>query len=479
MLSISDHRTDLVWTALGVGLMLPLAAAATASAAHPGWAMAGAALALLALGATLVAPAWGALALIAVVYSNASDVLNDQFGMAWLLRGLLAWTLLAWALARWRRGGAPPRWPLARPLAAYGLVLLLALPGARHPGLVLQEWVEFLKAVAIFYLVVNLLGRPRAWRHGLTTIVSTVGLMALPVVYQGLTGSQFTFWGFAAIKRAGIIGEEFGNRLAGPIGDPNFFALVLVAALPLAVMGALAARSAMTRLWHLWGLLGGLAAVALSYSRASLLGLLFLVAALAGCHRRRRLILAGSLLALLALVRAMPADYRARMLTLGEVSVGGGQQQVVDPSYRGRRGELYIGLAMVRAHPFLGVGPGNYTAEYQTYNARVGLDSSHEDHEPHNLFLQIAAETGLIGLAAFLALVLPPVVQLFRAVGTLRRGGAPRLAEYVLGLATGLGAYLLLSLFLHGAYFRHFMVLLALGAVTLEWLPPADSGEVA
>ena len=54
---------------------------------------------------------------------------------------------------------------------------------------------------------------------------------------------------------------------------------------------------------------------------------------------------------------------------------------------------------MFRDHPWLGIGPGNYSAAYGDYFLPGWLDPL---GHAHNYYLNLAAETGALGLAAYL-----------------------------------------------------------------------------
>lgn len=58
-----------------------------------------------------------------------------------------------------------------------------------------------------------------------------------------------------------------------------------------------------------------------------------------------------------------------------------------------------VGLAMFRAHPFLGVGFNNYMLVFKTFAQEQPLPPTYV----HNLYLQLGVEIGVIGLLAFLA----------------------------------------------------------------------------
>src|SRR6185437_10311183 len=88
---------------------------------------------------------------------------------------------------------------------------------------------------------------PRALRWAVNALLAAVVLLAAPVVYQGVTGSRNPLWGFGAMAWKEIVPGQFGWRLAGAMGDPNFLALVLVAALPLALMELLEQRAGWCR----------------------------------------------------------------------------------------------------------------------------------------------------------------------------------------------------------------------------------------
>jgi O-antigen ligase len=58
---------------------------------------------------------------------------------------------------------------------------------------------------------------------------------------------------------------------------------------------------------------------------------------------------------------------------------------------------------MFRAHPILGVGAGNYSAAYARY--QVSPDWFEALGHAHNYYINAAAETGILGLVAILAVV--------------------------------------------------------------------------
>jgi len=462
-----DWAAGLAWWGLGMAAALPALVAAWRFPQHAALA----ALAVAGLGglalAVLHRPAWGACALVLLIYWNASDVVTDTWGFAWLLRLTLAGVVLAWGMDRLLRHQAPRlRWPLLLPLLAWGGAQALAAVGAGDLGAAGARLAEFAKGAVAFYLVANLLETPRAWRQAINALLGAVVLLALPVVYQGLTGSHNLFWGFGSMEYAATAPGEFGWRLGGALGDPNFLAMVLVAALPLGAMQALERGAGWGRRSLALGALAmGLGATLFTYSRAAALGVACLVAVLLWRHPRRRWVAAVAGLGLVAALGLAPRALWGRLQTLAASSLTAPPAQIADASFRDRQHEMLTGALMFLHHPLLGVGPGNYESEYLRYSALAGGSGDTRVRDPHSLYIQIAAETGLVGLAAFVALLVAAYRLMERGRRRAARLGAVHLAGLVAALELAVGLYLLLSTFLHDAYFRHFLLLLALGGL--------------
>ncbi len=112
-----------------------------------------------------------------------------------------------------------------------------------------------------------------------------------------------------------------------------------------------------------------------------------------------------------------------------------------DPTVRDRVAMLNAGRAMVLAHPLTGVGPTMVEARYPEFRDPSAVEPvvAHL----HNVPMQIAAERGLIALAAWLAFVglaLVDLGRLFRT-GERRMLAAVALAALVTMLAGGLFEY--------------------------------------
>jgi O-antigen ligase len=90
-----------------------------------------------------------------------------------------------------------------------------------------------------------------------------------------------------------------------------------------------------------------------------------------------------------------------------------------------RMAQMQAGWRMFLAHPLTGVGPGNYTLAYPAF--AVGTWYASRGHA-HNYYIHLAAETGVIGLLAYLALLAgvayQAIVSLRRANSTFWRSAA-------------------------------------------------------
>jgi O-antigen ligase len=62
-------------------------------------------------------------------------------------------------------------------------------------------------------------------------------------------------------------------------------------------------------------------------------------------------------------------------------------------------------VRMIRDHPIFGVGTGGFQDGYRLYVQGVAGWQGHETGDPHNQFLKIQGEQGIIGLAAFLLFI--------------------------------------------------------------------------
>jgi O-antigen ligase len=140
---------------------------------------------------------------------------------------------------------------------------------------------------------------------------------------------------------------------------------------------------------------------------------------------------------------------------------------------------MLAALHAVMDRPLLGVGPGQYAPIYSVqYHQTLGIkfrDIQTARHA-HNMYLEMAADTGLIGIAVFLAI---PLV-LSRALWAARRrwaGENQELADTATALLLGIIGFLLAAVFLTFAYQRYYWLLLGLAGAALQIMRAPRTAE--
>lgn len=298
-------------------------------------------------------------------------------------------------------------------------------------------------AVAVFVMA-RLVG------FGARQALVAVGvLLALMVVGAVVAVAQAALsphlLGLSALR--GRFGELY--RLAAFFGDPNTFAAFLSASIPFALFGATGLRTRRGRRIALAAAFLLVLALWLSFSRGGWLGAVggFAVAALIVDHRPIRV---GALVVSVALVVAlvMPRNLLCSTCedgpdlvgsTFGRVgTVGGGEDLRVR--------FILNGLPIVADHPLLGVGPGRYGgAAADIYHtpvyARYGTDelfANPTQRTVDDFWLHLVVESGLLGLAAYLAMVgaaLGPILRGARNAAWGRKVMLAGISGAVIGLA--------------------------------------------
>ncbi len=413
-------------------------------------------------------PAFAVALLAAFVYWNLSEVLVRFHGLPSLLQILVLPLAVAAALAAGRRGLEDlTTHPVPWLAAAWIGTLLLSTTRAWDPGMADAELAEALKGFALFALVALLAAHRRRLKIATWATLGAGCVLAALALWQVLADDFGTEWGgLARVKHAQIYGDVFEERIAGPLGDPNYFAQILLVLVPLGLLSRWAGRG--------WRRGLALAAAALlaaaavyTYSRGGALalglvvGLAFVVRGLTWRG------VAAAVAALLVAGLLMPGAFGQRLSTLQQLLPG--QEAVLDPdsSIEKRRLVTRVAWEMFLDHPLLGVGAGNYATRFAPYASRTGsaareYDDPSEPQFPHNLYLEIGAETGLVGLLAFGAAVVGAFGALARARRRFFQIGEPGLADLSAALGLGLVGYLASSLFLHGHFLRYLWLLFGL-----------------
>ena len=403
-----------------------------------------------------------------LVMANAGLVLGDTYGAPNVTRAAIAVAGGAVLLHAGARRAALAGGPVHVAFAVYALVRLwsaLAAPFPQPFSDILQE----LTFGAGILLLLTAAGSSDTWlRRAVAGVTAGAALVSLAVQLK-LLGVGGTWSGFAGnvaltqdkldIMARSLSAPSEEGRVAGPVGDPNFWAQALLIAVPLAVWLARTAAGRRAR-WAWWAA-AGLVLVCLleTGSRGGLLGLTAAAAILMwveGGRVRRAL----WVLPLILAVGVLASGTAGRFSQLQGVIHPYSAQ---DTSLKGRFSENLAALHMLQDHPLTGVGPGGFPAEYLTYARPLGLDDRTEQRRPHDSYLEAGAEMGVPGFVVFAALMGAGALAIRRAWRAATRLPDRRLAGAV---GAALAAYALTAVFLHQGYPDYLWLLLGLaGAV--------------
>jgi O-antigen ligase len=415
------------------------------------------------IGAGLLHPGVALLLLGVVEVSNASEVVGKHAGLS--LHVLTVAVAAASLGLAWRRRAV--EFP-SSPVLLFAVVFLagraLSLLAARDVPTGLAVVVDTVDQVVFLFLVATLLCSTKRFAGFSAAVVLAVSLLAgLSVMQEFVFHNRTTFAGFSQVPLEADLGGATA-RHSGPQNDANLWGRTLVIFVPLA-LSLWADRGTGRRRW-LW--LGAVALLGcgeyLTQSRGGMIALAASVTvwlALAG-RRYARTLLVAPLLVLVLLTIPGVGSRLSTLTDLEEAGAGGGDQSLV-----GRVVAQRSGLAMFVDHPAIGVGAGNFELVEPDYARRLGFPTS-KALAPHNVYLQMAAEAGVVGLAAWILFLGSGWFVAGRALilsRHLHRGPPPSPASLLAVAAlAALAGWALASLFLDLAHGRVLMLVIGLAA---------------
>lgn len=327
------------------------------------------------------------------------------------------------------------RWILAW-IALNGVLITVA-----HDRPEALDFVRRLASMGLLYFVLSRLFTETSWN----------GRLQKTVVYAGAVSALFSI-----VLSGSSANDADMVRMTGATDtSPNIFGVSLIPPLMLAVSLAFRTASAAVRLRYTAACLVLLIGIALTYSRSAVLVLL--ISGTVGVWLWRQQLSsrhwAGMGVVVVIAVLLAPTQLWDRIASLGQAASG----EVFDYSLWRRTNYVKVAVNMFESSPIFGVGPGNFIllhamAEYQTEPSLIGVP-----RQPHNAYLRVTTETGLVGLTFFLGML---STALFAALSAYRRNGPERWQAGALFLS--LIAYTVMGLFSHLLLDKTFWTVLAM-----------------
>ena len=384
--------------ALGCGAVLVLHGALSGqiNAAAAGGALGGAGLILLVVGGWVDG-------LILVALSLPFPALFGDEGLRITAAALVtAAAVLAWALGLGssRHTVVLGRFPVKATVALVGVFVVATLLG-QNLVTSARETLNFVVLLALLVMATDLFrgdrGRMERVLSVLVWVAALCGVLALLETLRILPGEFPRF-------------DTRFNRAALGFGQPNGLGLFLAVMIPLAAHRYGMARTRIGRALHALAIGAVIVGLVGTFSRGSWLA-----------------VLAGSGVFLLSRDwRLSGRIWLVAVVCLVVVDLGSGgalrdtvQRTLGDWVLEQRAALVIAGVLMFLEHPIIGVGPGGFADNLDRFGAQVSQLWDIQP-TPHNAYVQMAAETGVIGLVAFVTFL---AVTLWGLLKEVRRAG--------------------------------------------------------
>jgi probable O-glycosylation ligase (exosortase A-associated) len=243
---------------------------------------------------------------------------------------------------------------------------------------------SYIKISAMVFAISWLLSRESQFRLLIATMTCCGICLAVVALFNKVNGLEMVEGSRVTI----------GRSIGSILGDPNDLSLVLL--FPASFALALILTPGFSKLWKLLGIMCFIsvcAAIIATQSRGGLLG----ICAVSGIfawhriHNKALLIFLGGIFLSLLFVFA----------GVSERASGGAHEAGIDESAMGRIYAWQAAMGMALSYPLTGVGLNNFIYNYFEF-------SPHWDgrnHAVHSTWFGVMAETGLLGLLTFIAMI--------------------------------------------------------------------------
>ncbi|HKO62560.1 MAG TPA: O-antigen ligase family protein [Pyrinomonadaceae bacterium] len=304
---------------------------------------------------------------------------------------------------------------------------LLSIPLALDPSRAFQSFIDYLKVIVMFVVMVNVVRNGRR----LTNLVLLVLLASCILSLGALNDYRLGNLALQGRRISGVIGGLFSN--------PNDLALHLVTMIPISFGLMLGSRSLLKKCLYFGCALLLIAGMVATFSRGGFLALICVIGFLIWKFAPRNRIVFGvvALTVVMAIIAAAPG-YKTRISNLS------------DASAIARTDDLKRSILVAIRHPIFGVGMDNY------------IIYSNVSKTTHNAYTQVAAEMGLVALFVYIAFLVTPLRRLRQIEqATLTAKGKPSIYYLTIGLQASLVGYMVASFFASVAYLWYAYYLVA------------------
>lgn len=335
------------------------------------------------------------------------------------------------------------------------LVYLLATVTSFAPFKSAQIWAVYFAFMAFYFVIINTI-RTKKQMFNLLKVFALSGLL---VCLYGI--AQYLFgWNIAQAWMDEEMFEDIKMRIYSTLENPNVLGEYILLVLPVCIALMWTSKKIFPRI--VFALFAGVLGIALilTFSRGCWLGIMAAAAVFVTFAAGKLWGLA--LLALPIIPMIIPDSIINRFTSIGDMSDS-------STSYR-----VYIWMGtilMLKDFWLSGVGPGTeaFTQVYPFYSYSA-IVAPH----PHNLFLQVMTETGVLGISAFLLLLFLFFKRLI--VGCQHFGKGHPLTVVIVGIGAAVIGFLLQGMFDNCFYnYRVFMIFWAVIAMGVACCQVAKS----
>ncbi|PIZ99662.1 MAG: hypothetical protein COX77_00875 [Candidatus Komeilibacteria bacterium CG_4_10_14_0_2_um_filter_37_10] len=333
----------------------------------------------------------------------------------------------------------PPviRWPLVIFLAA-SFVAFLWSPNQFAAAGIWKAY--FLEAVVFFVLVIYNIKN----HQQLNWVVNNLAILAIVIFIYALI-QKLTGWQIPNPEWA----NPFDRRVTTFFGYPNANGLLLGPLSVIFLATSFLSQNIFSRLLKITAVVASLSTIVWAQSEGALVAscLVMLVILLVQKRTRKRVIILVIILLALSLTQIDQLPIIKQKILLQDLSGQIRQQQWTETTQ------------MLEKNILLGGGLANYQAAISPYHQRgMNIDGQWQPVEiylyPHNIILNFWTEIGLIGLLAFLAMIIGAGLLIYRAILIIKKTNLEQRRQYEQYLLAGAGA--LAVIFIHGLVDVHY-----------------------